>query len=118
MHCYRILGSFQDAEDVLQETLLAAWQGLNRFDGRSSYRPERLGSSAYARKVPRRAGPVQFPLPDAQLAPRRGVQAGLPHLPGPRPGRAHATSSTARNGKIATAARVRTVVEKERPEFT
>jgi RNA polymerase sigma-70 factor (TIGR02960 family) len=38
VHCYRLLGSFADAEDVLQETLLAAWQGLRGFEERSSLR--------------------------------------------------------------------------------
>jgi len=38
VHCYRMLGSFQDAEDVLQETLLAAWQGLGGFEERASVR--------------------------------------------------------------------------------
>jgi RNA polymerase sigma-70 factor (TIGR02960 family) len=38
VHCYRMLGSLQDAEDALQETLLAAWQGLGGFEGRASIR--------------------------------------------------------------------------------
>jgi RNA polymerase sigma-70 factor (TIGR02960 family) len=38
VHCYRILGSAQDAEDVMQETLLAAWRGLGGFEQRSSLR--------------------------------------------------------------------------------
>ncbi len=38
VHCYRILGSAQDAEDALQETLLAAWQGIGGFEGRASIR--------------------------------------------------------------------------------
>jgi RNA polymerase sigma-70 factor (TIGR02960 family) len=37
-HCYRMLGSVQDAEDVLQETMLAAWRGLSSFERRSSLR--------------------------------------------------------------------------------
>src|SRR6516225_5416278 len=38
VHCYRMLGSFQDAEDALQDALLGAWQGLDRFQGHASLR--------------------------------------------------------------------------------
>jgi RNA polymerase sigma-70 factor (ECF subfamily) len=48
-HCYRILGSVQDAEDVLQEALLAAWRSIGRFDGQSLrawlYRSPRTAAS-------------------------------------------------------------------------
>ena len=38
VHCYRMLGSLQDADDALQETMLAAWQGFDGFEGRASVR--------------------------------------------------------------------------------
>jgi RNA polymerase sigma-70 factor (ECF subfamily) len=38
LHCYRILGSVQDAEDIVQETLLAAWRSFDAFEGRASVR--------------------------------------------------------------------------------
>ncbi|CAM5462134.1 RNA polymerase subunit sigma-70 [Leifsonia shinshuensis] len=38
VHCYRMLGSVQDAEDAVQDTLLSAWLGLPGFEGRSSLR--------------------------------------------------------------------------------
>src|SRR5258707_15059909 len=37
-HCYRILGSSQDAEDAVQETFMAAWQGIAGFEARASVR--------------------------------------------------------------------------------
>jgi RNA polymerase sigma-70 factor (TIGR02960 family) len=38
LHCYRMLGSLQDAEDALQETMVAAWQGIGGFEQRASMR--------------------------------------------------------------------------------
>ena len=38
VHCYRMLGSLQDAEDAFQDSLLAAWQGIGSFEGRASLR--------------------------------------------------------------------------------
>jgi RNA polymerase sigma-70 factor (ECF subfamily) len=38
LHCYRMLASFDEAEDLVQETLLRAWRHRARFEGRSTYR--------------------------------------------------------------------------------
>jgi RNA polymerase sigma-70 factor (TIGR02960 family) len=55
-HCYRMLASLQDAEDALQETLLAAWRGLAGFEGRSSLRSwlYRIATNACLRLAERR----------------------------------------------------------------
>jgi RNA polymerase sigma-70 factor, ECF subfamily len=38
VHCYRMLGSLHDAEDLVQETFLRAWRGIEHFEGRASFR--------------------------------------------------------------------------------
>jgi RNA polymerase sigma-70 factor (TIGR02960 family) len=55
-HCYRMLGSLQDAEDALQETLLSAWRGLGGFEGRSAFRTwlYRIATNACLRLAQRR----------------------------------------------------------------
>jgi RNA polymerase sigma-70 factor (ECF subfamily) len=64
-HCYRMLGSAADAEDALQETLLRAWRGLPRFEGRSSVRSwlYKIATNACLRAIerrPRRVLPVDY----------------------------------------------------------
>jgi RNA polymerase sigma-70 factor (TIGR02960 family) len=56
-HCYRMLGSVHDAEDALQETLLAAWRGLGGFEGRSPLRSwlYRIATNASIRVSERRS---------------------------------------------------------------
>lgn len=76
VHCYRMLGSLTDAEDVLQETLLAAWRGLGGFEQRSSVRAwlYRIATnqclnairSANRRAVPELRPPFDPPAPTAR----------------------------------------------------
>jgi len=75
VHCYRMLGSLHDAEDLLQETLLRAWQNLEGFEGRSSLRVwlYRIATNAClnARRARRRQLPPRLngPASDPYAAP-------------------------------------------------
>ncbi|GAA2041586.1 hypothetical protein GCM10009819_29460 [Agromyces tropicus] len=83
VHCYRMLGSAHDAEDVLQETLLRAWRAYDRYDpSRASLRTwlYRIATNAClnalesraSRPLPSSVGPA-FDDPDAPLTPALDV---------------------------------------------
>lgn len=70
VHCYRILGSAQDAEDAVQETLLSAWRGLRGFEHRSSPR----GSSPWPSG---RAASTGWSPPGPTASPRSGYTCSI-----------------------------------------
>ncbi|MGH2948229.1 MAG: sigma-70 family RNA polymerase sigma factor [Solirubrobacteraceae bacterium] len=98
-HCYRMLGSAQDAEDALQDALTNAWRALPRFEGRSSLRSwlYRIATNACLKLIerrPKRVLPIDYgPAADPHAAPaepltesvwvepypdaRLGLQAGV-----------------------------------------
>jgi RNA polymerase sigma-70 factor, ECF subfamily len=73
IHCYRMLGSVHDAEDLVQETLLRAWRSLDRFERRASVSTwlYRIATNACLDEIerrPRRAEPAIDPYPDDRVA--------------------------------------------------
>jgi RNA polymerase sigma-70 factor, ECF subfamily len=77
IHCYRMLGSFHDAEDMVQETLLRAWRGRAGFEGRSTFKSwlYRIATNACLNALersPRRvmAPDVVLPTDDPRTVPK------------------------------------------------
>jgi len=80
VHCYRMLGSYDDAEEMVQETFLRAWRGRESFEGRSSVRAwlYRIATNACIDDVrrPQRVLPYQLEpasFPDTALPAREDV---------------------------------------------
>src|SRR3954470_18262909 len=85
VHCYRILGSVQDAEDVLQETLLSAWRGLAGFEERASvrtwlYRIATNRSLDALRAGSRREGPMTTTQINGRVPPEPSRYGEVPWL--------------------------------------
>jgi RNA polymerase sigma-70 factor (ECF subfamily) len=79
LHSYRMLGSLQDAEDLVQETFLLAWRGLKGFEGRSSLRSwlYRIATNACLKAVAKRSNARRV-LPEMQGQPFEQFPDGPP----------------------------------------
>ena len=66
VHCYRMVGSVEDADDLVQETFLGAWKGRRRFEGRSSFRTwlYRIATNASLRSL--RRSPRRMTVPEIE----------------------------------------------------
>jgi RNA polymerase sigma-70 factor, ECF subfamily len=83
VHCYRMLGSFEDSEDLVQETYLRAWRGRESFEGRSSVRAwlYRIATNACIDHIDRSS---RMPIARRQPAfamEANGEQQGLTEVP-------------------------------------
>jgi RNA polymerase sigma-70 factor (ECF subfamily) len=81
LHCYRLLGSFEDAEDMVQETFLRAWRSRKSFESRSSFRAwlYRIGTNAcldaLRRRPPRVLPPQVATAADPRVPPLSSTDA-------------------------------------------
>lgn len=84
-HCYRMLGSLEDAEDLTQETFLRAWRGLDAFEGRAAHRTwlYRIATHACLDELQRRGRrllPSMLGSPQSAFAPGHEMPAQIPWL--------------------------------------